>query len=226
MERHCPNRTVLGISGRNGAFAEYLTLPIANLHPVPDCVNDRSAVFTELIAAALEIHEQAKIKPDQSVLVIGDGKLGILICRILQICGCEVTSVGSVQSKLQILARWGIKTFHRNESHSVLYDMVVEASGSASGFAMAAAAVKPRGTLILKSTYAGHLELDASPFVINEITVIGSRCGPFPPALRLLEKGLIYTEDLITQVYPISDAMAAFQHAAERESLKILINFT
>ncbi len=227
LSRHCPERTVLGISNRPGSFAEYLTLPVGNLHAVPDSISDRTAVFTEPLAAAMEIMEQVKIEPDRSVLVIGDGKLGLLICRVLQIHGCSVTCLGSHKSKLKLAAGWGVKTVPRDDFlPEMQYDTVIEASGSSSGFTAALTSLKPRGTLILKSTYAGSLDLDASPLVINEITVVGSRCGPFPPALRLLEQGLIPTEDLISGEYPFSEAGIAFRKASEPEALKILINFT
>ncbi len=225
MERHCPDRTVLGISSRNGAFAEYLTLPLKNLHAVHDHVIDDEAVFVEPIAAALEILEQVHIEPDKKVLVVGDGKLGMLIARILQIHGCDVFCAGKSEAKLGILKKWGIAILLNDKPFPGKYDIVVEASGSPDGFQIAVEALKPKGTLVLKSTYAGSLTLDATPLVINEIRVQGSRCGPFAPALRFIEQGLIATEDMIDEWYPFDEIEVALQHAAQPDAMKVLVNF-
>jgi threonine dehydrogenase-like Zn-dependent dehydrogenase len=225
LERHCPNRTVLGIQGRNGALAEHLTLPRRNLHIVPDYVSDQTAVFTEPLAAALEILEQVQIEPDSRVLVIGDGKLGLLIARILQIRGCHLLCLGSDQRKTEILTKWGIEANHHSDYRPDGRDFVVEASGKPEGFHLALSALKPRGTLIMKSTYHGLLNLDAAALVINEITVIGSRCGPFPQALMFLAAKSVNTDDLITATYPAQDLLKAFEHASKPEALKVLVQF-
>jgi threonine dehydrogenase-like Zn-dependent dehydrogenase len=224
-QRHCPLRTVLGLKDRNGALAEYLTLPLENLHLVPDLVDDRAAVFTEPLAAALEIAVQMHLRPDTRALVIGDGKLGLLAARVLQILGCDLLALGSHQSKMAILRSWGIPAIPYREYQPDARDLVVDASGSPASFEIAMAALKPQGTLILKSTYQGTLTLDVAPLVINEITVVGSRCGPFAPALRLLAQNLVDTESLISAVYPASEMETAFAHAAQGEALKILVNF-
>lgn len=225
LERHCPDRTVLGISKRNGAFAEMLTMPVKNLHLVPDSMDDLTAVFTEPVAAALEIFEQVNISPSDKILVIGDGKLGLLISKALQIYGCDLTCIGGNQRKLKLLKQWKINCVQHGQFQPALFDIAIEASGSPQGFSLALASLKPRGKLILKSTYEGSLTFNTAPIVINEITVIGSRCGPFEPALRLLEQELIPTIQLINDLYPIERAQEAFLRACEPDSLKILINF-
>lgn len=226
MERHCPDRTVLGIQGRSGSLAEYLTLPVKNLHVVPDAVDDRAAVFTEPLAAALEILEQVRIRPDDRVLVIGDGKLGLLVARVLQIHGCKLLCVGSHGNKMKILDEWGLKSVHYKDYRTELFDVVIEASGSPHGFLTALTSTRPRGTLILKSTYHSALTFDVAPLVVNEIAVTGSRCGPFGPALRLLEQNLLPVQRLISRIYPANEAEAAFDHAAQPGALKVLIDFT
>ena len=225
LERHCPQRTILGIQGRNGALAEYLTLPLRNLHPIPDELSDQSAVFTEPLAAALEILEQVRIEPGSRVLVIGDGKLGLLVARVMQIHGCKLLCLGADSRKMGILKQWGIEAIHHSAYKADSRDFVVEASGRPEGFNLALSAIKPRGTLILKSTYHGSLNLDAASLVINEIAVIGSRCGPFVPALNLLAQKRIPTDDLVTATYPAHDMLKAFDHASQPEALKVLIQF-
>ncbi|MCX6639866.1 MAG: alcohol dehydrogenase catalytic domain-containing protein [bacterium] len=225
LARHCPHRTVLGISGRDGALAEYLTLPISNLRLVPDELDDQSAVFTEPVAAALEIFEQVLIKPTHRVLVVGDGKLGILVARVLQIHGSELVVVGHSSCKLAILRNWGIEAIEPKDLTQSQFDVVVEASGSPAGFSLAMSVIKPRGTLILKSTYAGTLSLDMAPLVINEIFLVGSRCGLFDPALACLKQGLVRVQDIISAVFPFDKCLAAFEYATQPNKLKVLIDF-
>ena len=226
MQRHCPDRTVLGIKGKDGIFAEYATLPVENLHIVPDNMDDYTAVFTEPVAAALEPLEQVQIKPNSMVMVIGDGKLGLLIARVLQIHGCHVSCYGGSRKKLELLRSWGVDAVHYDEFEAAPYfDYVVEASGVPQGFKMAMQSVIARGTIILKSTYAGSLTLDTAPLVINEVTVVGSRCGEFGPALNLLQQGLIPVKNLISKVYKFDEAEAAFKHATEPDALKVLMQF-
>ncbi|MFM7407114.1 MAG: MDR/zinc-dependent alcohol dehydrogenase-like family protein [Cuspidothrix sp.] len=220
---HCENRTVLGIVNRHGAFAEYLSLPIKNLHPVPDNVSTEAATFTEPLAAALEIQEQIPITADDRVLVVGDGKLGQLIAQTLALTGCELLVVGRHEDKLVNLAARGIKTGLADSVIDKYFDIAVDCTGNSEGFATARRALRPRGTLILKSTYAGNLSLDASSLVVDEITLIGSRCGPFVPALELLATGKVDIDYLIHDIYPLSQGLAAFEKAKTKGVLKVLL---
>ncbi len=220
---HCERRTVLGIVGRHGAFAEYLSLPAENLHPVPDSVPTDAAVFTEPLAAALEIQEQVPIGAADRVLVVGDGKLGQLVAQTLALTGCALLAVGHHDPKLALLAERGIETGRPDAVQRGSFDVAVECTGNPAGFAVAQRAVRPRGTLVLKSTYAGALTLDASGVVVNELTLVGSRCGPFAPALRLLAEGRVAVEPLIHARYPLRDALAAFAHAQRPGVLKVLV---
>ena len=227
---HCERRTVLGIVDRHGAFAEYLTLPAVNLHPVPDAVSTDAAVFTEPLAAALEIQEQVPIGPHDRVLVVGDGKLGQLVAQTLALTGCTLLVVGRHDEKLVLLAARGIATAGgagagagAGAVESGGYDVAVECTGNPAGFAVAQRAVRPRGTLVLKSTYAGVLTLDASGVVVNELTLVGSRCGPFAPALRLLAEGRVAVEPMIHARYPLAEAAAAFDHAQRPGVLKVFV---
>jgi len=220
---HCERRTVLGIVGRHGAFAEYLTVPAENLHPVPDSVPTDAAVFTEPLAAALEIQEQVPIHATDRVLVVGDGKLGQLVAQTLALTGCGLLVVGRHDPKLALLAERGIATGRPDAAERGGFDMAVECTGDPGGFAIAQHAVRPRGTLVLKSTYAGALTLDASAVVVNELTLVGSRCGPFAPALRLLADCRVAVEPLIHARYPLAEALAAFEHAQRPGVLKVLL---
>lgn len=223
---HCENRTVLGIVNRNGAFAEYLSLPIENLHPVPDNVATDVATFTEPIAAALEIQQQVKVSPAERVLVVGDGKLGQLVAQTLVITGCDLLVVGRHQEKLANLAARGIQTGQEDAVADRAFDVSVECTGNPAGFAIARRALRPRGTLVLKSTYAGQLTFDASSLVVDEITLIGSRCGPFPAALDLLASGQVDVEPLIHARYPLSEGLAAFERASTKGVLKVLLDMS
>ncbi len=224
LGRHCPARTVLGILGRDGAFAEYLTLPAANLHPVPDAVPDEHAVFVEPLAAAFEILEQVAVRPTDQVVVLGDGKLGQLVARVLAGVAGTVTVVGHHPAKLALLAAAGITT--RTEPPRDRADVVIDCTGRAAGFATALRLVRPRGTLVLKSTVAarpGDPPIDLAPLVIDEVTVVGSRCGPFPPALAALASGRIAVASLVSGEYPLAEGVAAFAHAAQPPTLKVLL---
>ncbi|MEA5617101.1 alcohol dehydrogenase catalytic domain-containing protein [Cronbergia sp. UHCC 0137] len=223
QKTHCENRTVLGIVNRHGAFAEYLCLPIENLHPVPDHLSTEAATFTEPVAAALEIQQQVSLNPENRVLVVGDGKLGQLVAQTLALTGCDLLVVGRHQEKLANLADRGIKTGLADAVTERSFDISVECTGNPSGFAIARRALRPRGTLVLKSTYAGNLSLDASSLVVDEITLIGSRCGPFPAALELLATEKIDIKPLIHARYPLSQALAAFDKAQTRGILKVLL---
>jgi threonine dehydrogenase-like Zn-dependent dehydrogenase len=225
--RHCPQRTVLGIVGRDGAHAEFLQLPTVNLLPVPDEVRDERAVFTEPLAAACGITERVRIASDARVAVVGDGKLGLLCAQALRVLtGAHVTLVGKHESKLAVAARRGVETYTLDSlprSHSRAFDVVVEASGAPRGFALALDLVRPRGTLVLKSTFQGATELDAARLVVDEISVVGSRCGRFAPALELLRRDAVDTESLVSEEYPLADGVRAMQRAAERGVLKVLL---
>jgi len=223
LPNHCERRTVLGIVNRNGAFGEYLTLPAANLHLVPDSVSAEAATFTEPLAAALQIQTQVNITPQTRVLVAGDGKLGQLIAQTLALTGCELWVVGRHPAKLARLGDLGIATALVQESALGGFDVAVECTGNPEGLALALDCLRPRGILVLKSTYAGRVSLNMAPIVVNEITLVGSRCGPFAPALRLLETGKIRTEDLVEAVYPLEAGLDAFAQAQKRGALKILL---
>lgn len=217
---HCERRTVLGIKDRNGAFAEYLTLPAENLHIVPDEIETEDALFTEPLAAALEIQEQVSIDRNDRVLVVGDGKLGQLVAQTLALTRCHLMVVGRHREKLDLLKRRGIKTA---DTPTGKFDIAVDCSGNQSGFAIARAALRPRGTLVMKSTYAGNLTFNASSVVVDEITLIGSRCGPFAPALRLLAEKAIDVRPLLQATYPLQEALTAFDHAQRPGALKIAV---
>ncbi|HYL21674.1 MAG TPA: alcohol dehydrogenase catalytic domain-containing protein [Gemmatimonadales bacterium] len=220
---HCERRTVLGIAGRHGAFAEYLTLPVENLHVVPDSVSTDAAVFTEPLAAALEIQQQVAIGPGDRVLVVGDGKLGQLVAQTLTLTGCALCVAGRHDAKLGLLAARGIDTTRDDGVGAGTFDVAVECTGNPDGFGIAQRALRPRGTLVLKSTYAGALTLDASAVVVNELTLVGSRCGPFAPALDLLARRRVAVEPLIQARYPLARAIAAFEHAQRAGVLKVLV---
>lgn len=220
---HCPQRTTLGIWGRDGAFADYLTLPLANLHSVPEEVSDEEAVFVEPLAAALEILEQIQVKPTDRVVVLGDGKLGLLVAQVVALQGCDLLVVGHHAHKLEILKRLGIATHLGEGSWERSFDIVIDCTGKPKGLAQALELLRPRGTLVLKSTYHGEAEVDLSHLVVDEITLIGSRCGPFAPALELLRRGLVEVVSLISATLPLDEGVRAFHLAGKRETLKVLI---
>lgn len=221
---HCPQRTVLGIINKDGIMAEYVTLPVRNLVAIPDDVSDEAAVFTEPLAAALRIREQVRIRPTARVAVIGPGRLGMLIGRVLSLAGTEVTMLGRRESaSLKLARQWGLHTAVVTTPPDDSFDLVVEATGNIHGFEQALRLVRPQGTLVMKSTYAGSPPVDMTKIVVGEITLVGSRCGPFAPAVRLLQQGEVQVEALITAVYPLTDALAAFARADEPGVLKILL---
>jgi threonine dehydrogenase-like Zn-dependent dehydrogenase len=225
MERHCPRRTVPGILGRDGAMAEYMALPVRNLLVVPDKLSNEQAVFTEPLAAAMEILEQVHVKPDHRVLVLGDGKLGLLTAMVLRLIGCDLLLVGRHTEKLDIFAELGGSTALAQDlpAFADRFDVVVEASGNPSGWKTAHAHVKPRGTIVLKSTYHRMIDFNPSTQVVNEVTVVGSRCGRFGPALRTMEQGLVDPAVLLSAVYPIDKAVEAFERSIGKGVLKVLL---
>ncbi len=218
---HCPNRTTLGIVNRDGAFAEYLTLPTRNLHRVPDSISDAQAVFVEPLAAACEITDRIHIRPTDRVCVLGDGKLGLLCAQVLHLTGCDLLTVGRHTNKLEILHRRGIATATDPNSIHGQFDVVVDCTGHASGFDLARRLTRPRGTLVLKSTFHGGQDMAFAPIVIDEISIVGSRCGPFVPALRLLEKKLVDVDSLISAEYPLTRGIEAFERAVAPGVIKV-----
>jgi threonine dehydrogenase-like Zn-dependent dehydrogenase len=225
LGRHCPHRRVMGILRADGAFAEYLAVPLTNLHVVPDAVPDEAAVFTEPLAAAFSILEQVTLGPGDGVVVLGDGKLGLLCAQVLAGTGASVTLVGNHVKNLALVADRGVATLLLEAwTPAAAADCVVDATGSAAGLALAAAAVRPRGTLVLKSTVADEHRLSLAPLVINEITVIGSRCGLFPPALRALADRSVDVTPLIDATFPLAGGVDALAHAARPGVRKVLIS--
>ena len=223
--RHCPSRTVLGIVGRDGAHAEFLQLPEVNLIPVPDSIPDQQAVFTEPLAAACGILERVAIQKSDRVAVIGDGKLGLLCAQVLALTGAAVLLVGKHPEKLQLVARRGIGTCSPNDAEKRRreFDVVVEASGAAPGFKLALDLLRPQGKLVLKSTFHGSTEIDAARIVVDEISIIGSRCGRFQPALDLLETRAVDVESLISEEYPLANGLTAMDRAKAAGVMKILL---
>jgi len=220
---HCEVRTVLGITNRDGVFAEYTTLPIGNLHRVPDSVSDEVAVFTEPLAAALEIQQQTHIKPTDCVLLVGAGRLGQLIAQTLALTGCDLRVLTRHSYQRDMLGARGIRFISEAEIQPRKWDVVVEATGSPEGFNLARKAIRPRGTLVMKSTYAGNITINLSSIVVDEITVVGSRCGPFEPALRLLERREVDPTVLLSAQYTLAESIKAFDHAAQSGVLKVQI---
>jgi threonine dehydrogenase-like Zn-dependent dehydrogenase len=226
--RHCASRTVLGIVGRDGAHAEFLRLPLTNLLPVPDMVVDEHAVFAEPLAAACGIMERVAIKPESRVAVIGDGKLGLLCAQAIALSGASVLLIGKHAEKLRIAERRGIETAAPKAvaKRKREFDVVVEASGSPSGFVGALELLRPRGTLVLKSTFQGPGkidEIDQARLVVDEITIMGSRCGRLQPALDLLKKGAIDIDSLISEEYPLAEGVHAMERAGKKGILKVFL---
>jgi len=224
MERHCPNRTVLGILNRDGAFAEYLSLPEKNLHVLPDSISDKQAVFIEPIAAAFEITEQISLNSDWKVAIVGDGRLAQLILSVLRTVCLKITCFGKHENKLERLQKMGIKTkigIRTEDEH--IFDLVVEATGSTSGFFDSMRLVKPKGKVVLKSTIASKENIDLTPAVVNEVTLVGSRCGPFRPAINALATGMISVDALIDSEFPLEEFQEAFNLAKESNTLKVVL---
>jgi threonine dehydrogenase-like Zn-dependent dehydrogenase len=230
LKTHCEHRTVLGIMGHPGAYAEYLTLPLENLHRVPESVSDERAVFVEPLAAACEILEQVDVRKIREAAVLGDGKLAQLIARVLRTAIPRVVMYGKHEKKLALAHRAGVATKKVRGDASDLkcvperYRMVVEATGSPTGLALAMQMTQPRGTLVLKSTFHGAAPVETWPMVVKEITVVGSRCGPFTKAITLLGSGKINPTPLITRVFPLGKAPEAIAHAQRAGVMKVLLD--
>ncbi len=221
--RHCPTRTVLGIVRHPGAFAQYLTLPERNLHEVPDEISDKQAVFIEPLAAACEILDQVRIPTGARVAVLGDGKLGLLIAQVLHSSRIQVVQFGKHAEKLKISAACGIETRNNEKLPVKEFEFVVDASGSTQGLQDAVRLVRPRGTIVLKSTVHGEVPVNTAPIIVDEVTLVGSRCGRFAPALALLQKQQIQVEPLLSAEFPLTEAEAAFGEASLKGKLKVLL---
>ncbi len=224
LGRHCPQRTVMGIAGKDGCFATHVTLPLRNLHPLPDAIPDEIACFVEPTAAAFEVLEQVTVMSRDQVAVLGDGKLGQLCAQVLATSGCELTLVGRHVRKLELARKRGIHACGPEGLPRKAFDVVVEATGTPEGLSAAIELTRPRGTLVLKSTHHGPVTFDAAPIVIDELSVVGSRCGPFPLAIAALEAGVVDPSELIEAVLPFSCALEAIERAARPEALKILLD--
>ena len=223
LGRHCLSRTVLGIVKHPGAFAEYLTLPESNLHLIPDEIPSEQAVFIEPLAAACEILDQVQIPPDEAVAVLGDGKLGLLIAQVLRAHGARVTLYGRHEHKLRLARKIGIETATAEKRSQAAFPFVVDSTGSTAGLAEAVAMVRPRGTVVMKSTVHDSVAIDTAAIIVNEITLVGSRCGRFEPAIEMLRTRKVDVTGILSAEYPLEEAAAAFREAAQRGVLKILL---
>ncbi len=228
LQRHCPNRSTLGIYKKDGCFSEYFTLPYKNVFEISDKIDDITATFTEPLAAAYEILEQVHIKPDDKVAILGDGKLGLCISLVFKALNIDFVHIGKHENKLKISKDIGAKTMmlsELTEKDKKSFDVVIEATGSTGGFETSASLVKPRGVLVLKSTIVAQEGLNLASIVVDEITVVGSRCGQFAPILRLLEEGKINVKPLVEKIYDIDDFVEAFKKNSEKGTLKVLVRF-
>jgi len=223
MQNHCSARSVLGILNKDGAFAEYVTLPVRNLHKIPKTIPDEEAIFIEPLAAAYEILEQVAISSTDKICVLGDGKLGLLVAQVIANTGGELTTIGRHREKLSILDEIGIKTGLSQEFKYRDFDIVIDCTGSSSGMRMALQIVKPRGKIVLKTTMAKKIQIDMNQFVINEISLIGSRCGPFSSAVKAIRSRQIDLYPLISDVFPVEEGVKAFQYAASKGVLKVIL---
>ncbi len=226
LGNHCPSRTVLGIAERNGAFAEYTMLPNNNLHEVPDSLTDEEAVFTEPLAAAIQITRQVPIRPDTEVVILGAGKLGLLAAQVIGRISRKTTLVAKHPSKLRLIDDMDINLKTSSEFQNEAKrdaQVVVECTGSSTGLKLAKEIVSPRGTIVLKSTYARNSALNFSDVVVNEVTLIGSRCGPFPSALQMLKRGEVSVRPLISVSFQLKDGLQAFQEALKKNYTKVLL---
>jgi 2-desacetyl-2-hydroxyethyl bacteriochlorophyllide A dehydrogenase len=224
MAAHCTERTVLGIQGRDGVFADRVVVPQRNLHLVPEAVSDERAVFIEPLAAAFQVIRQVPVEPRTRVAVVGDGRLGLLVAQVLLAQGCRPVVIGRQPEKLLFCEKRGIQAYPTDEVvPRADYDLVVEASGSPSGLEMAMRLVRPRGTIVLKSTHATGAPLNLAPLVVNEITVVGSRCGPFADAIAALATGRVEVDAMISRRFPLDRALEALQAAHEPGAIKVLL---
>jgi alcohol dehydrogenase len=225
-ERHCLSRTALGISEHDGVFAEFVAIPLRNLWEVPQSVDDETAVFTEPLAAVFEVFQEVHVAPLDKCAILGDGKMGILLALVLSKTWSHTVLVGKHDHKLAIAARQGVSTKKLDEINlKPSYEIVIDATGSPEGVGIALGLVKPQGVIVLKTTVAEKSTVDLSRVVVNEIKVVGSRCGPFPPALGALARQRIDVKPLISAIYPFDQALAGLQKASEKEAIKVLLDF-
>jgi threonine dehydrogenase-like Zn-dependent dehydrogenase len=226
LGRHCPHRTVLGIVNRPGVFAEYVALPVANLHEVPDEISDQAATFTEPVAAACEILEQLPLAVGTRLAVIGDGRLGLLVAQVLRHAGAQVALIGRHGWKLDLARGWGIKVLTEGDKElaSGSFPVTVDATGSPRGLGEALRLVEPRGTVVMKSTFHGAVAFDATKLVVDEVTLLGSRCGVFAPALDLLRRERVTVSHLISKTFPLAQGLEAFEYLDQTPALKVLLN--
>jgi len=223
MPTQCPNRKTLGIDRHDGAFADYLTLPVENLHPLPDSVSDDAATFVEPLAAALQTLHLTHVSPHDRVALIGTGKLGLLTAQVIALTGCDLTAISRHDRQIDLLRGWGIDTASLGEIEARSADIVVDCTGNEQGFAEALKLVRPRGVIHLKSTYHGLPKADLTRAVVDEVQIHTSRCGPFDAAIRLMAKGVVDVESLIDARYPLEESMEAMAKASERGVLKVLL---
>lgn len=224
LANHCPNRTVLGIVGRDGAFAEYLALPVDNLHEIPPEISDVQACFVEPLASACRILDQLHIRPADSVIVLGDGKLGLLAAQVISLTGASVLVVGEHRRKLSLLEGLGIPTRLAGDYDGTEVDIVVECTGNPAGLRAAQSMVKETGTIVLKSTFQGDGAFAQSELVVDEMRLIGSRCGPFPAAIRLLRRRVVEVDSLVDTVFSIEEGVEAFERARSGDVVKVLLS--
>ena len=222
VKEHCIERSVVGIRNRGGAFAEYVALPATNLHHVPDAISDRAAVFVEPVAAACRIFEQMRVTSDSRVAVVGDGRMGLLVAQVVRAVAGEVTLVGRHEEKLAVARSLGLTTVLTSTAATSRFDIVVDVTGRPEGLTRALQLVRPRGTVVMKSTFHGEAPIESWPIVVDEVTLIGSRCGPFEPAIALLASNAVQVEPLIARVTTLDDHASAFADA--RTSLKVLFD--
>lgn len=224
LSNHCRKRTVMGIVGRDGCFADLVAVPERNLHVVPDAISDEEAVFIEPLAAAYQVLVQCPIDSRQIVSVLGSGRLGLLVAQVLKATGCKLTVVGRNREKLLLCEKRGIQSYHLDDLVARQdCDVVVECTGSPTGLKLAGELVRPRGTIVLKSTCAGTTPADLASIVVNEVRVVGSRCGPFPEAIHALARQAIDVKSMISRLFPIEQAVEAFAALARPEIIKVLL---
>jgi len=225
LSRHCPHRTVVGIVNHDGAFAEFLVLPVVNLHAVPDSIPDELAVFVEPLAAAAEVMEHVRVAPSPRAAVLGDGRLGLLIAQVLRASHSNVIVIGKHASKLELARSLGVKAVDvkRDRLPAASLSLVVEATGSPEGLGEALRLVEPRGTVVMKSTFREPAEFDTAKLVVDEIKLIGSRCGNFQTALNLLRQGSVNVQALISKTFPLQAGLEAFEYVEKNECLKVLL---